>query len=162
MSAYRLSLLIGVVAAALVLGVGAARADGPPLVIPVDTQFPTENPCTGEIVTVSLTGELRLHQFYNEAGDVHHWNVSAVLDGETSDGFVGKDIEESIHNAEGPFAPREEESRGMEVELQNGIARNPETGQVLRLHTTLLLVYASQEENVVETTSVTLECLGTA
>ena len=162
MSAYRLSLLIGAVAAALVLGAGAARADAPPLVIPVDTQFQDVNPCTGELDTVTLTGSLRLHQFYNESGDVHHWNLTVLTDVESAEGFFGQNVQTSVHNAEGPFAPREEEARGMEVEVQNVIARNPDTGEIVRLHFTYRLVYVSQEENVVEATSVTLECLGSA
>jgi hypothetical protein len=161
----RFSLLVSVAVvavAALALGAGAARADGPPLVIPVAVQFQDVNPCTGELDTVSITGSVRIHQFYNEAGDVHHWNITVLADVETAAGFLGKNVSSSVHNADGPFAPREEESRGMEVEILNVIARNPDTGQVARLHTTFRLVYVSEDENVVEASSLTLECLGPA
>lgn len=163
MSTSRFFLFVAVVAAAaLAVGVAAARADAPPIVIPVDVQFQDANPCTGEMDTVSLTGILRAHEFYNEAGDVHHWNITILTDVESSAGFLGQNVQSFVHNAEGPFAPREEEARGMEVEIQNVIARNPETGQIVRLHATFRLVYVSEEENVVEATSVWLECLGSA
>jgi hypothetical protein len=165
MSASRFSLLVVVVIAlalALTLGVGAARADGPPIVIPVAVQIQAVNPCTGELDTVSLTGVLRVHEFYNEAGDVHHTNVTALTDVESAAGFLGQNVQVFVHNADGPFAPREEEARGMQLEIQNVIARNPDTGQTVRLHVTFRLVYVSEEENVVEAISVTLECLGPA
>jgi hypothetical protein len=98
--------------AALALGVAAARADGPPIVIPVAVQFQDFNPCTGELDTVSLTGIVRVHEFYNEAGDGHHWNVTVLTDVETSAGFSGLKVQSFVHNADGPFAPREEETCG--------------------------------------------------
>lgn len=165
MSTSRFSLLVVAVIAvalALTLGVGTARADGPPVVIPVAVQFQDVNPCTGELDTVSLTGVLRVHEFYNEAGDVHHTNVTALTDVESDAGFLGQNVQVFAHNAEGPFAPREEEARGMQLEIQNVIARNPDTGQIVRLHASFRLVYVSEDENLVEATSLTLECLGPA
>ena len=163
MSASRFSRLVVVAAAAaLALNVGVAQADGPPVVIPVDAQIQDVNPCTGELDTVTLTGSLRVHEFYNGAGDVHHWNVTVLTDVESAAGFTGENVQVFVHNAEGSFAPREEEARGMELEIQNAIARNPETGQIVRLHASFRLVYVSEDENVVEATSVTLECLGPA
>jgi len=141
-----------------VLG-GVAWADGPPEVLPVDVQFPIVNPCTGEEVTVSLTGEVRIHNMFNEAGDMHHFNTVAVLDAETSDGFVGKDIEAEAHNAEGPFAPTEEEEWGMELSIVNGIARNPDTNQVIRAQVTLHLTYKNFEF-IVNSETFSLECRG--
>lgn len=159
----RFSLFVAVVAvAALALGTGAARAYGPPIVMPVAVQFQDVNPCTGELDTVSLTGTVRVHEFYNEAGDVHHWNITVLTDVESSAGFTGENVQVFVHNAEGPFAPREDEARGMELEIQNVIARNPDTGQIVRLHASFRLVYVSEDENVVEATSLTLACLGPA
>jgi hypothetical protein len=159
----RFYLLATVVAvAALALGPSPARADGPPIVTPVATQIQDINPCTGELDTFSLTGIVRVHEFYNEAGDVHHYNVTVLTDVESAAGFTGWNVQTFEHNAEGPFADREDEGRGMQVELQNGFARNADTGQIVRLHVSFRLVYVSDEENVVEETSVTLTCLGQA
>jgi hypothetical protein len=109
-------------------------------------------------VTVSLTGEVRIHEFFNEAGDTHHWNTVAVFDAETSDGFAGKDIEVAAHNAEGPFAPTEEEEQGMQMSLVDGIVTNPTTHQVIRAQITLHLTYKNFEFIVNSETS-SLECL---
>jgi hypothetical protein len=138
---------------------GVAQADGPPEVFPVDVQFQEVNPCTGEGVTVSLTGEVRVHEFFNEAGDMHHFNTVAVLDAETSDGFFGKDIEAQAHSAEGPFAPTEEEEWGMELSVINAILRNPETNQVIRAQITLHLTYKNFEF-IVNSESFSVECRG--
>ena len=163
MSASRFSrFVVVVVVAALALNVGMARADGPPVVMPVNAQIQDFNPCTGEQDTISLTGSVRVHEFYNQAGDVHHWNITVLTDVETAAGFLGRNVQVFVHNADGPFADREEEARGMELELQNAIARNPDTGQIVRLHASFRLVYVSEEENVVEATSISLECLGSA
>lgn len=159
---FRLVVVVAVAALALALGVGAARAVAAPVVIPVAVQFQDINPCTGELDTISLTGIVRVHEFYNEAGDVHHWNITVLTDVESAAGFTGENVQVFVHNAEGPFAPREEEGRGMEMELQNVIARNPDTGRLVRLHASFRLVYVSEDENVVEATSLTLECLGQA
>lgn len=163
MSASRLTrFVVAVAALALAVGVGAARADGPPVVMPVAVQIQDVNPCTGQLDTASLTGIVRVHEFYNDAGDVHHWNITVLTDVESAAGFVGQNVQVFVHNADGPFAPREEEERGMELEIQNVIARNPDTGQIVRLQFTFRLVYVSQDENVVEASSFTLECLGPA
>src|SRR6266508_1725228 len=47
------------------LTAGGALANSAPVVIPFETQFDAVNPCTGELTTLSLSGELRIHQFYN-------------------------------------------------------------------------------------------------
>jgi hypothetical protein len=129
-------------------------------VTPVAEQIETINPCTGELDTVTLTGVIRIHEFYNDAGDVHHYNVIIVTDVESAAGFIGTNVQSFVHNAEGPFADREDEERGMEMELQNVIARNPDTGQLVRLHASFRLVYVSEEENVVEATGFSFVCLG--
>ena len=72
-----LLLLIGSLFA---LTTGGALANGAPLVIPFESQFDAFNPCTGEVTTLSLSRELRTHQFHNEAGDVHHYNIILVAD----------------------------------------------------------------------------------
>ena len=145
---------------ALALTGSHAAADGPVQVTPIDFEFQAENPCTGEAVTVHYTGIDRVHSFYNAAGDVHHFNVSSVVTVETSDGFFGHDSFVTVHNAEGPFGPREDEDRGMEMQNETGVARNPDTGEVIRIHFLSLLVYVSETENVVERTALAVECLG--
>ncbi len=151
-----LLLLIG---SLLGLTAGAALADGPPLVIPFENQFDAVNPCTGEVTTISLSGELRIHQFYNEAGDVHHFNVTLVADMQTTDGFSGSEVLVNVHNAEGPFAPTEDEERGMQVLIDRYLVTNPETGQVAWARFTLHLTYVGGEF-VVNTSDVDLECHG--
>lgn len=136
-----------------------AWGKGPTEVFPVDSQFPSVNPCTGEEVIVSLTGEVRVHEFFNEAGDMHHFNTVAVLDAETSDGFFGRDIEAQAHNAEGDFSLTEEEEWGMQLSIINAMVRNPETNQVIRAQITLHLTYKNFAF-IVNTESISLECRG--
>jgi hypothetical protein len=138
------------------LTAGAALADGPPLVIPVEYQVDVVNPCTGELTTLSGSGEMRVHQFYNEAGDVHHFNVDLIADLETTDGFSGSEVLVNVHNAEGPFAPTGEEERGMQVRIDRYLLTNPETGQVAWARFTLHLTYVGGEF-VVNTDSVEIE-----
>lgn len=146
-------------ALALALAAGPASASGPPVIIPIDDSLEDVNPCSGQVVTVLVTGTLQLHEFYNEGGDVHHTNILGQVTLVTSDGFTGSDVFVSVHNAEGPFGPREDEDRGMEVSIENIIARNPTTGQVARIHASFLLVYVSEDENVVESSTLTFECV---
>ena len=151
-----LLLLIG---SLLGLTTGSAWADAPPLVSPVEAQFDVVNPCTGELTTISLSGEVRVHQFYNEAGDVHHFNVVLLADLETTDGFSGSLVRVNVHNAEGPFAPTEEEERGMQVFLDRYLLTNPETGQVAWARFTLHLTYVGGEF-LVDIDTVEIECHG--
>lgn len=106
-----------------------------------------------------MKGELRVHQFYNEAGDVHHFNIVLVADLQTTDGFSGSEVLVNVHNAEGPFAPTEDEVRGMQVRIDRYLVTNPETGQVGWARFTLHLTYVGGEF-VVNTDSVEIECHG--
>jgi hypothetical protein len=151
-----LLLLIGSLFA---LTTGGALANSAPLVIPFENQFDAVNPCTGEVTTLSLSGELRIHQFYNEAGDVHHYNIVLVADLQTTDGFSGSEVLIAVHNAEGPFAPTEEEERGMQVRIDRYLVTNPTTGQVAWARFTLHLTYVDGEF-VVNTDTADLECHG--
>jgi hypothetical protein len=151
-----IALLIGSLFALIA---GPAWAKGAPLVIPIEDQFEEINPCTGELTTVSLSGDLRIHEFYNEAGDVHHFNVTLVADLQTTDGFSGSEVFVNVHNAEGPFAPTEEEERGMLVVLDRFLATNPATGQVLWARFALHLTYVGGEF-VVNTETAEIECRG--
>lgn len=155
----RRSVIACLMGLSLLLMGGVARADAPPQVVPVDVQIPSVNPCTGEEHTIFLTGELRIHQFYNEAGDMHHFNTIAVLDVETSDGFFGKDVEAQAHNGDGFFQPTEDEEWGMQMSILNAFARHPTTRQVIHAHFTLHLTYKNFEF-IVDRETVNLECHG--
>jgi hypothetical protein len=139
-----------------------AGADGPVETFPFEFEFQDVNPCTGEVATVRFTGVERVHEFFNEAGDVHHFNVLSSATIETSDGFFGRETFVTVHNAEGLFGPREEEDRGMVIEIDNATLRNPDTGQRIRVHGASILVYVSEDENVVEKATFVVECLGPA
>jgi hypothetical protein len=141
------------------LTAGAALANSAPLVIPFQNEFDAVNPCTGEVTTLSLSGELRIHQFYNEAGDVHHYNVILVADLQTTDGFSGSEVRVAVHNAEGPFTPTDYEERGMQVRIDRYLVTNPATGQVAWARFTLRLTYVGGEF-VVSTDTAEPECHG--
>ncbi|MGH2738551.1 MAG: hypothetical protein ACRDHH_07020 [Actinomycetota bacterium] len=145
----------------LLLGItgSQALAKAPPVVIPFQDQFDAVNPCTGQLTTVLVTGTLRIHQFYNAAGDVHHFNIMSVAELESADGFSGSEVFVNTHNAEGPFRPTEEEDRGMQVVIDNIVAHNPDTGQTVRAQFALHLTYVGGEF-VVNSTSLSTKCLG--
>jgi hypothetical protein len=154
----RLALLL-LIGSLFALTTGAALANAPPEVFPYEAQFDRINPCTGAPTTLTLSGEVRVHQFYNEAGDVHHFNVILLADLQTSDGFSGSRLLVDVHNAEGPFAPTEEEERGMEVRIDRYLVTSPETGQVAWARFTLHLTYVGGEF-VVEIDTFEVECHG--
>jgi hypothetical protein len=154
----RLTLLL-LIGSLFGLAAGGALANSAPLVIPFEDQFDAVNPCTGELTTLSLSGELRIHEFYNEAGDVHHFNVILVADLQTTDGFSGSEVLVNVHNAEGPFAPTEDEERGMQVRIDRYLVTNPDTRQVAWARFTLHLTYVDGEF-VVDIDTVEIECHG--
>jgi hypothetical protein len=154
----RLALLL-MISSLFGLTAGTALADAPPQVFPYEAQFDRINPCTGEPTTLLLSGEVRVHEFYNEAGDVHHFNVILLADLQTTDGFSGSRVLVDVHNAEGPFAPTEEEERGMQVRIDRYLVTNPETGQVAWARFTLHLTYVGGAF-VVEMSDADIECHG--
>jgi hypothetical protein len=138
---------------------GTVLADAAPLVSPVAFQVDVVNPCTGELTTLSGSGEVRVHEFYNVAGDVHHFNVILLAALQTTDGFSGSLVRVDVHNAAGPFAPTEEEERGMQVFLDQYLLTNPEMGQVGWARFTVHLTYVGGEF-VVDIDTVEIDCHG--
>jgi hypothetical protein len=106
-------LLILASAAALTVFVPSAVAD-PPDAFPFTDSFVAENPCTGELHTVTVTGTF--YVFERGQGISHNFDHTVT----TSDGFAGVGIEVSIDHDQ-IFHIRD-------------VLSNPFTGQKLLAH----------------------------
>jgi hypothetical protein len=149
-----IGLLVGLLAA-------PASADGPPQVFPVEFEFEDVNPCTGETVTASLSGEVRVHAFEKEQGrHRHHLKVSARFDLEDTAGFVGRSVENLTHIGEGEAGRQpEEEEWGVISHSIVGRSQHPETRQVLLFDLRVQLVWRDGTF-IVDMEKASLECQG--
>jgi len=141
---------------ALLLVGGPAAAKGPPDIVSFEDEVVAVNPCTGEVHTLFLSLSLRIHEFNNEAGDRHHFNIHESIDIETSDGFSGTLVGAVIDNGAGLFGS--EETTGMFAAAENAVLSNPATGQRIRFqfHDHLTLV---DMELIVDNFTLVLECM---
>jgi hypothetical protein len=158
-------LAFGAVAAVLVVatGVAPATAKGPPEIVVDEFEYQDVNPCTGEEHTIFVRMTLRIHEFYIEGGNRHHYNTQFTFEGTTSDGFAGTVVGPDVHNHTGPAGEpsifEDEEGTGMFAGTGNGVFSNKETGQRYRVqfHGHFTLVKGVVK---VDNFSDTLECLG--
>jgi hypothetical protein len=84
----------------MVLGVGLSRAttanagpDETRAVIPLSYAVPGVNPCTGEQISIHLSGEIQIHalpsvEAFLTGGAVRHATVKWVMEASTSDGYT--------------------------------------------------------------------------
>lgn len=141
----------------VLLVVGPAAAKGPPEIVTFEDEVVAVNPCTGEGHTLFLSLSLRIHEFNNEAGDRHHFNIHESIDIETSDGFSGRLVGAVIDNGEGLFGS--EETTGLVAAVENAVISNPETGQRIRFQMNVHVILVDREP-IVDNFTLVLECLG--
>jgi len=134
-----------------------AAAKGPIEVITFSDQFTDVNPCTGMEHDISVDATLRIHEFELMDPERHHFNIRLLLDATTSDGFVGRAVATEVDNGGGLFGG--EEGTGMFKSLFNGVLRNPETGQKIRIHVNVTFVQVDSDPKV-DTDNFVLTCLG--
>lgn len=150
-------LVATIVLSALLLVGGPAAAKGPPEVVSFEDQVVAVNPCTGEVHTLFLSLSLRIHEFNNEAGDRHHFNIHESIDIETSDGFSGTLVGAVIDNGARLFGS--EETTGMFAAVENAVLSNPVTGQRIRFQMNVHVVLVDMEL-IVDNFTLIPECLG--
>jgi hypothetical protein len=84
------SVLLGVVA----LVVAAPAAADPPTAFPFEDVFPDVNPCTGDIMTVTIAGTAFAH--IHDSRLIFHSERTIT----TSDGFAGHGTDSSVQNGQ--------------------------------------------------------------
>lgn len=87
-------LIVGLLSVAALAFVAPAAADPPTRETPPPDVFPDVNPCTGNIMTVTIATTLFIHE--HDSREVGHGKRTIT----TSDGFVGRGTDTFVNNGQ--------------------------------------------------------------